>query len=99
MLRKRITLDSDSDAAKILAKLRDDCDAAGLSPKLAVELAGVVSGPLETMIQSGKAVAASGGQFRASREIKTDTAAITLDARFGVPAGLFALLRKALTRG
>jgi hypothetical protein len=97
MFRKKITLNVDSDATAILAKLRDECGAAGLSPKQADELTAIVSGPLETMIQSGRAVASSSGQFRASREINTDAAAIKLDACFGVPPGLLARLRRALT--
>jgi hypothetical protein len=97
MFCKRITLDADSDAQTILAQLRDECRAAGLFPNQADELATMVSGPLETMIQSGRAVASSSGQFRASREIKTDSATIMLDACFGVPTGLFARLRRAIT--
>jgi hypothetical protein len=97
MFRKKITLNVDSEATTILAKLRDECRAAGLSPQQADDLAAIVSGPIQTMIQSGRAVASSRGQFRASREIKTDAATITLDACFGVPPGLLARLRKALT--
>lgn len=99
MLRKRFTLDTDSDATAILAKLRDAIAKAGLTPQQTDELAALVSGPLETMIESGRAVASSGGQFTASREIKTDNAAITLVAQFGVRRGLFARLRKAISGG
>src|SRR5713226_7212327 len=96
MFRKKITLNENSDAAKILGHLRDESGSAGLSAKQVDDLAAIVTGPLETMIQSGRAVAASKGQFRASREINTDVATIKLDACFGVPPGFLARLRRAL---
>ena len=97
MFRKKITLNHDSDATTILAQLRDESGSAGLSAKQVDDLAAIVTGPLETMIQSGRAVASSNGQFRASREINTDVATIRLDACFGVPPGFLARLRRALT--
>jgi hypothetical protein len=97
MFRKKIRLDANSEATSIIAQLRDECGAAGLSKLQTEELAAVVRGPLETMIKSGQAVAASNGQLCASREIKTDVATIALDACFGVRAGLFSRLRRALT--
>ena len=97
MFRKKIRLGANSEATTIIAQLRDECGAAGLSTLQTDEVAAVVRGPLETMIQSGQAVASSNGQFRASREIKTDVATIALDACFGVPTGIFARVRRVLT--
>jgi hypothetical protein len=98
MFRKKIILNDDSDATTILAHLREESGLAGLSSKETDDLAAIVSGPLETMIKSGRAVVSSKGQFRASREIKTDAAVVKLDACFGVPPGFLARLRRLLTR-
>jgi hypothetical protein len=99
MFRKRIILDGHSDATAILATLREQCEAAGMSPEAVETVISEVRGPLDILIQSGRGVALSNGQFRASRQIVTESAAITLDARFGVPPSLFARLRKWLCRG
>ncbi len=99
MLRKRFSLNLNTDAAIVLSNLRNACNAAGFSSQQTEDLVAQVSGPLESMIQNGHAVASASGQFRATREIKTDIAAITLDARFGIPEGFFNRLWKAFTWG
>jgi hypothetical protein len=99
MFRKRIILDEKSDAAATLAQTDADCRAAGLSCQDAQIIISQVRDPLNALIQGGNAVASSGGQFRANREIETDGAVISLIARYGLPRGLFARLWKGLSRG
>ncbi len=99
MFRKTIILDGSSETTSILAALRERCATAGVSPDETESVIAEVRGPLDALIQAGRGVSAASGQFRASRQIVTDSAAITLDARFGVPPGLFTRLRRALWRG
>jgi len=99
MYHKRIILDGDSDAAVILAQTGAECRAAGLSPQDTEIVISELKDPLRTLIQSGSAVASSGGRFLADRKVETDAAIITLVARYGVPCGLFARLWNALSRG
>ena len=96
MFHKRIILDGDSDSAAIIAALRQRCAATGLPSHKTEAVIAEVRGPLNALIRSGRVVTSVGGQFRASRQVRTDSAAITLDARFGVSPGLFTRLRKAL---
>jgi hypothetical protein len=98
MFRKRIILDGSSDPPTVLDRLQRECKAAGLSDE---DVDGVVSAirePFQTMIGNGRAVASTGGQFRAIREVVTDTVAITLDARFGAPVGFVLRLCRAFGR-
>jgi hypothetical protein len=99
MYRKRIILDRTSDATTILSQVQAECGAAGLSLQDVETVVSSLRGPIETLIDSGNAVASSGGQFRADRRITTDTADVTIGARYGAPLGVFARLCRALTGG
>lgn len=98
MFHKRIILDGRSDADAVLAALQGQCAGAGLSPDQTEAVLREVRGPLDTLIRSGRDVEAARGQFRATRRLVTDVAAVTLDARFGMPPGLLDRLLKVLRR-
>ncbi len=98
MFRKRIELDSASDSRTILGRLRDQCTAAGLSALETDKVIAEVSGPLAALIKNGQAVTSVNGRFCASRQIVTESAVVSLDARFGVPPGLFRRIAKAIAR-
>ena len=85
MFRKTIRLNSESDADAILIQLRDDCGGAGLSPEQAETIAATVRGPIETILDRGREVAATGAQLRIKREIASDSFSIQLRAEFGIP--------------
>ncbi len=99
MYRKQIIVDADSDTTAILAQLEDGCRAAGLSAQDMETVVSQVRPTLEVLIQSGSAVASTGGQFRAERTVNAGAAVITLNARYGVHPGLLARLWKVLSRG
>jgi hypothetical protein len=99
VFRKRIILGLDSDASDVCADVAASCRTAGLSAADIDATIAQLRGPVTLLIDSGKAVASTGGQFRADRTIETDRAVIMLVARFGVPLGLFAQIRKALFGG
>lgn len=96
MLRQTITLDSQSDATAILQKLRADAERAGFPPE---PIIAAVEQPLQAMISTGRNVATSSGQFRASKSIRLENALITIVARFGVPSSLLSRLGKLIGFG
>ncbi len=98
MYRKQVILDADTDGATVLAQVAAECRSAGLSVQETAIVLSDVQDPLQGMIQSGRAVAAAGGQYQADREIGTEAAVITLMARYGMRPGLLTRLWSALRR-
>jgi hypothetical protein len=97
MYHARFVLDQDGTVPAVLSKLDAGCRAAGLSStdtEMAVSRARDV---LKALVESGKAVASAGGQFRASREIVTDQAAIDVVVTFETSPGLLSRIWKALS--
>lgn len=83
MLSRTLSVSADTDTDAVVRSLREDAERRGMKPASIEVMVGEVEPLLRMVVASGRAVASTGGQFQAAKEIAGDGFRVRITAKFG----------------